>query len=123
MAKKKAAENEPPAEGGETPIVNKAQSIRDTFEAMGIRTRPKAVIAMLAEKGIAVSAAQVSNIKSSLLHKKKAKPATTSREAKASLPSVDGIGVRTLLEAKKFVESAGGVEQARLAIEVLAKLR
>lgn len=67
MAKKPAASAKKPGKG------NLAQAIRDEFQKNGIDTRPRDIIATLAERGIKVSPAQVSNIKRTLLSPSKAK--------------------------------------------------
>ena len=92
--------------------VNKSQAIRDMFEELGPDARGKDVVAALKQKRIAVSPAQVSNIKQTL-GKKKGR----------GRPRKSGLDVDTLLDAKQFAEKVGGVEQASLALQTLAKLQ
>lgn len=90
--------------------VNKAAKIREMFEKLGPGARPRDVIAGLAEEKIAVSSAQVSNIKATLGGGGK-------RTARG------GISIEDLVIAKRFVEQLGSVERAAGAISALAKLR
>lgn len=93
--------------------INKAQAIRDTLAVMGRDSAPKDVIAELATKKITVSAAQVSNVKAELARK----AAGGTGKGKGDLT------VATLLEAKQLADKLGGVEQARRALDTLARLR
>lgn len=90
--------------------INKAQAIRDTLQSLGPDTRPKDVMAHLAEKRIKVSAAQISNIKSSL-------------RGEANGDSKNGLTVDALMKAKAMADRMGGVEKARKALDALATLR
>jgi hypothetical protein len=97
--------------------VNKAQAIRDEFATLGRKGRPRDVIAALKAKGIAVSSAQVSNIKASLRKGKGRKTIA------ASGRSGDGeISLDALLEAKKLADRLGGVEAVKRAVDALARL-
>jgi hypothetical protein len=98
--------------------VNKAQAIRDQFAVLGAGARPKDVIAALAEKGIKVSSAQVSNIKSGLRGKRKKKGG---RRAQTSVNGA--VSLAALLEAKRLAKRMGGVEAAKRALDVLVRLQ
>ena len=96
--------------------VNKAQAIRDEFTSQGPSTRPKDVIAALKARGIVVSSAQVSNVKASMGKKKRGPKARPSHATNGML------SLEVLLEAKKLAARVGGVETARRALDVLARL-
>lgn len=106
MAKKAAGR-------GKSGSVNKAQAIRDEFSSQGIGARPKDIIATLKSKGIAVSSAQVSNIKATFGQPK----GTRGRHGANGVLSVD-----LLVEAKKLADRLGGIEVTRRALDALAKL-
>ncbi|MCA9102200.1 MAG: hypothetical protein R3C10_27200 [Pirellulales bacterium] len=110
--------------------VNKAQAIRDEFKKQGIETAPKEVIATLKKQGINVAPAQVSNIRTSLKSpgsKKKKKKAVRRKVARAKSggrpSSVSAVSADALRAAKKFIEQAGDMQQARAALDLLAELR
>lgn len=90
--------------------VNKAQAIRDTLQSIGPDAKPKDVQAELSKRKITVSAAQVSNVKASL-------------RGKASGGGKNGLTVDSLLKAKALADKMGGVENAKRALDTLAKLR
>ncbi len=95
--------------------VNKAQIIRDYLSEHGMDTLPKDIIDNLKSRRIRVSAAQVSNIKTEL----RGGRAKTSRARKAA----GGLDLDSLLEAKRYVESAGGIDAAKQALDALEKLQ
>ena len=93
--------------------VNKSQAIRDHMVACP-EDGPKAIAAALGKKGIRVSAAFVSVVKST--DKKK-----THRSAKAR--SGDVMETMKVLEsAKTLVDQLGGVDEAKTAIDAYGKL-
>lgn len=95
--------------------VNKAEQIRQVLGTMGVDAAPKDVIAALAAKKITVSAAQVSNIKTSL------RGGTGSKQGRGRGAKNGSLSVSDLLAAKKLAGEIG-LEKAREAIEALAKL-
>lgn len=95
--------------------VNKAQAIRGVLNAKGIETATKDVVAELAEKKITVSAAQVSNVKADV--RRKSGGLSTTGRGKGNLT------LESLLEAKQLADKLGGVDQAKRALDTLAKLR
>lgn len=97
--------------------VNKAQAIRDELKVMGNDASPKEVIARLKKKKIAVSPAQVSNVKASL---RKGSNGSSRGRKKASTATVSIAG---LFEAKRLIDVAGGVNEARAALDTLAELQ
>ena len=81
---------------------NKAAKIRSIL-ADNPDASAKEVVAMLAAQRIRVSLAQVYNVKSTM-----------------AKPKVDGYA--GLIKAKRLADAMGGVEEARRALEVLAKI-
>lgn len=114
MAKKKVARG-----GRSSSGVNKAQEIRDQFAALGADARPKDVIAALTAKGVKVSSAQVSNIKSKLGGKRRGKPG----RKPAHSSSNGAVSLAALLDAKRLAQKMGGVEAAKRALDVLVRLQ
>ena len=94
--------------------VSKAAHIRAALESMGKDAAPKDVIAALATRKIKVSAAQVSNLKTSLNGGTK-NPRKTRGSKKGSL------SLKDLMAAKKFAGELG-IEKAQEALAALAKL-
>jgi hypothetical protein len=88
--------------------------------------------ALKASKGMAVSAAQVSNVKATMAKKAKKsagsaasngharrKPGRPGRPAAAS----DSVSLSQLVEARNFAAQVGGVDQAVSLLRTLAKLQ
>ncbi len=99
---------------------DKANAIRSAFEELGWKTAPKVVIAKLAAANMTVTPAQVSNIRTKQLGVAKSKRGPGRRgKGRASL---NGLTVEQLIEVRDFVKSAGGVENVRHALDVLATL-
>jgi hypothetical protein len=82
---------------------NKASKIREVLAQLGHDASAKDVIGTLAARRVRVTAAQVYNIKSTM-----------------GKPKADGYAA--LIQAKKLADAMGGVEKARQALDVLAKL-
>lgn len=76
---------------------------------------PKQIADKLSARGIKVSAAYVSTTKSDM--KRDAKTA----KAKSDQPS-DLVSVASLVEAKKFADKVGGLNEARQLVEYIGKL-
>ena len=81
---------------------NKAAKIRAAL-ADNPSAAAKEIVQTLAAQRVRVSPAQVYNVKSAM-----------------AKPKVDGYA--SLIQAKKMANALGGVEQARAALDVLAKL-
>lgn len=94
--------------------VNKSAEIR-TYLGVNPTAKPKQVVAALAEKGISVTPAFVSTLKSNDSRKAGSgnKPGRRSNGVK---------GTELLVAAKKFADQAGGVESAQEALAILAKI-
>ena len=93
---------------------SKSQAIRDYLSA-NKTAKASEVVAALAEKGIAVSAPAVYNLKARQSMGKK-----RSKARKGGMTVT--LSITQLLAAKKLVDEVGGVAEAREAIDALAKL-
>jgi hypothetical protein len=92
----------------------KTQAIRDYLKT-NKNAKAAEVVAALAEKGITVTAADFYNLKARKLMGKRR------RKARAGGQTV-GLSITGLLAAKKLVGTVGGIDQAREALNALAKL-
>ena len=96
------------------PRGQKSQAIRD-YLSENKRAKASEVVAALADKGVSVSTQMVYNLK--------ARKSMGKRRRKAeSNGQVVGLSITNLIAAKKLVDTVGGVDQAREAINALAKL-
>src|SRR5262245_36185243 len=75
----------------------------------------KEIIEALAAKKVKVTAAQVYNLKSTSSNGRGGRGRSTSSHGLTS-------GVDVLIQAKKLADAMGGVDKARAALDVLAKL-
>src|SRR5262245_49343219 len=111
--------------------LNRSQAIRD-YMAEHRREGPKDIIAGLAQRGIEVSAALVSNVKYGSARKGAKRRGTRkggrrrglvgSRRGRASITVSDKVSISLLIEAKRLVDKLGGIERARQALDTLARL-
>jgi hypothetical protein len=92
----------------------KSQAIRD-YLASNKRAKASEVVSALAEKGITVTRAAVYNLRA------RKRMGRRRRKAEAS-GQVVGLSIDHLIAAKKLVDTVGGIQQARGAIDALAKL-
>ena len=92
----------------------KTQAIRD-YLAANKSAKATEVVAGLAEKGVSVSTQMVYNLKA------RKKMGKRRRRAEASGQTI-GLSISGLLAAKKFVGEAGGMQEARKALDAFAKL-
>ena len=83
---------------------------------------PKEIAELLTASGLPTTAGQVSNIKSLLAKKRKAKAAPAAEEAAGPVVAKDAVSVALLVKAKKLVQELGGVKEARTALNALAQL-
>jgi len=97
-----------------SPRGTKSQAIRD-YLAANKKAKASEVVAALAEKGISVSAPMVYSLKA------RKKMGKRRRTAEASGQTV-GLSISGLIAAKRLVDSVGGIEPAREALNALAKL-
>jgi hypothetical protein len=97
--------------------VNKAQLIKDAMAAS-----PKASPAEIAKslKKHGITAAYVSNVKSTASPKKKKK---RGRPAAKKSTTSDKLSLGALVKAKKLADELGGVDKAKSLLDAVAKLR
>ena len=106
--------------------VNKSKAIRDYYAA-NPNAKPMEVSAALKKKGVDVTPAFVSTIRSTSKKKKTVgkpgRPAGT-KNARPGRPSGRGgeVSFASLLKVKSIVDEMGGVDEARAALDALEKL-
>ena len=84
---------------------------------------PKEIAELLTASGLPTTAGQVSNVKSLLASKRKAKAAApAAEEAAGPVVAKDAVSVALLVKAKKLVQELGGVANAKQALNALAQL-
>lgn len=98
---------------------NKAPAIRDALNASGMDTPTKDIVAKLAEQGVVVSSAHVSNIKSTM---RKGAGAANGRGRRPRKSAGDQISLANLIEAKRLADRLGGVEAAKALFDALSRL-
>jgi hypothetical protein len=111
-----------------------AQAIRDEFQVKGLDTRPRDIIAALESRGIKVSPAQVSNIKTALLNPSKSKrrpgpkvdatPMHVHGDDCHEMHSLDFSQIVDALRlAKRLIERVGDVQLAHDVLDASAELQ
>ena len=99
---------------------NKSEAIRNYLSG-DPKATPSVIIEALAKKGVKVSPALVSAVKY-----KKVKPANGRRKKRGRSVGASANGQRVdfdnLVAAKNLADKMGGVEKARQALDMLAKL-
>jgi hypothetical protein len=93
----------------------KSQAIRDFLKA-NPKAKASEVVTALAQKGITVSGPMVYTLKARNRMGKRRKQARSSGQT-------IGLSISSLLAAKRLVDEVGGIDQAREALDGLAKLR
>lgn len=107
--------------------VNKTAEIMAACKA-NPKAGPTEIAETLKKKGVDVTAAYVSSVKTARKQKRKGKGRKKSRATKQTRTTGrnghagDTFSMNDLLEAKKLVDRLGGIEQARNAVQALAKL-
>jgi hypothetical protein len=91
--------------------VSKADAIRNMFGEMGLEARPRDIIAALKARGVAVTSAQVSTLRSKM-----------SKDGSAVGPTVGEVSLAHLKAAKQLAARLGGIASARQALDSLAEL-
>jgi uncharacterized protein YneF (UPF0154 family) len=91
--------------------VSKADAIRNMFGAMGLDARPRDIIAALKARGVVVTSAQVSTLRSKL-----------SKDGSGVGPTVGEVSLAHLMAAKQLAARLGGIASARQALDSLAEL-
>src|SRR5688500_14939259 len=108
MAKKKA--------GGKR-ANSKSAAIREALAAKAMDAASKDIIAAVAERGITVSSAHVSNVRSRLQERKKrrGRKPRVARAVSGGSPSGNALE-QTLMDAKRLVDKVGSVDGAKKAL-------
>ena len=110
------------------PKVELARSERSKAIKKALKTHkdksPKEIAELLTASGITTLAWQVSNIKSILANKGKAKAAPAPAAETVAAPALpkDAISVALLQKAKKLASQFGSVKEAKAAIDALAQI-
>jgi hypothetical protein len=103
--------------------VNKAALIREALEKLGIDAPAKAVQEYATAQGATVAAAQISNIRTKIKDgggKKRGRKA----KAKPALSNGDStVTAGDLIQARIMADKVGGVERAKILLDLLNKLR
>ncbi len=117
-AAKKAAKKAAASTNGSAGAT-KADQIREVAGGMEKPVRPRDVIAILKEKGVTASSAQVSTVLLAMGMKKRKR-----RRRKMAVAAVasNGLNIDDLVMAKKLVAQVGSVEKVREALAALARL-
>ena len=106
--------------------ISKAEEIRQSIRRFGKRFRPRDVVAELAEKGVAVSSAQVSTIAKSLGMRRRRKgrrgALASTGTARAAGHRDASVSVSDLVATKKLADQLGGIDNVKVALDALSKL-
>jgi hypothetical protein len=118
-AKKRKTKKQSPSNG-----TTKAQSIRDTAKELGKKTRPRDIIAELAEKGISVSFGLVSKtLKAAGLRRgRRRRKGVAAVPAKQHSGNGQGLEIHELLQVKKLAEQLGGTGKLKELTAALERL-
>ena len=105
--------------------VNKSQAIRDYIKANPDEGPTAVAAALNSSQGWDISAAYVSTIKNKM--KGPSKSSRSSRSASRSRASsrsaaASGVDAQSLMQAKELAKHAGGINEAKAALDLLAKL-
>ena len=120
---KKSAPKKRQAKRPPVATVSKAQSIRDMAKVLGKKTRPRDIIAALAEKGIVVTSPQVTQtLKAAGFRRGRRKKAKTG--IVTAKPSANGHGfdINELVKVKKLAEEIGGTAKVKELATALERL-
>ena len=108
--------------------VNKSAAIRDYCGA-NPSAKPKEIVEALKAKGVVVTPAFVSTIRTNAKKASVRKSGRPSKSAPAARPAVrrssvtnDDVSVASLIKVKKTVEEIGSVAEVRQALDTLQKL-
>ena len=97
--------------------VNVSQLVRD-YKSQHKRSKPKDIAEALSAGGTKISPQYVSTVLSNWRRKKGRK----AKRAPASSNNGSGLDVAQLVKAKALVEKLGGIDQAKKAVDALAKI-
>ena len=101
----------------------KSKAIKAALKAHKDKT-PKEIAEIVTAAGITTTAGQVSNVKSILASKKKAKagPAPAPEAAAGPVVPKDAVSIGLLQKAKKLAVQLGGIKEAKAAMDALAQI-
>ncbi len=100
----------------------KADQIREVAGGMEKPVRPRDVIAILKEKGVTASSAQVSTVLLAMGMKKRKRRRRKMAVAGSAAVAGNSLNIDDLVAAKKLVSQVGSVEKVREALAALARL-
>jgi hypothetical protein len=127
MAKKTTAKKPSKNKKPTSNKINKAQSIRDMANELGKKSRPRDIIAALAEKGITVTSPQVSmTLKAAGLRRgrRRKKVAATVTAKKASRNDKgQTINVNDLIQVRELAIKLGGMDKLKESLAALEELQ
>jgi hypothetical protein len=109
--------------------ISKAQAIRDAYNELGLKTRPRDVKLHLSQRGINVAPAQISSVRAKMVERRKARRAaagavSSARSAgKGRSAAGKTVTINDLMKAKQLAEKLGGIPQARQLLDTLERLR
>lgn len=99
----------------------KTKAIKQALKAHKDKS-PKAIAEIVTAAGITTTAGQVSNVKSILAAKKKAKAAPAAAAVAAPAVATDAVSMGLLQKAKKLAAQLGGIKEAQAAMDALVQL-
>lgn len=121
-AKKRSNKKKPASNG-----TSKAQSIRDAFKELGKKTRPKDIIAALAEKGITVTSPQVSmTLKAAGLRRGRRRRrvvAVLATQKSSGNGKSPPLNVNDLMQVRELATKIGGIDKLKESVAALEKLQ
>jgi arginine repressor len=118
--KKRKVKKRTPSNGA----INKSQSIRDAFRELGKKTRPKDIIAALAEKGIKVASGQVSTVlrAAGLRRGRRRRKGVAVVAAPKHSANGQSSMIDELLKVKKLAKELGGTDKLKELVAALERL-
>lgn len=101
---------------------SKADSIRQVAGSLPKPVRPRDVVATLADQGVSVSSAQVSQVLKGMGLKPRRRGRKSAARAGRAATTSEALSLENLLAAKRLVNQLGSVEAAKQAVDALVKL-
>ncbi len=100
--------------------VNRSEAIRAEYQHLGPSAAPGDVIAALAKKEIKVSANLVQKVRHRMLQGKRKPGRKRGRGRPRAM--TDMVSISALIDARRMSDKLGGIEEAKKALEALARL-
>ena len=124
MAKKPAPKKRKTKKQSSSNGTTKAQSIRDAAKELGKKSRPRDIIAALAEKGIKVTSPQVSmTLKAAGLRRgRRRRKSVAAVAAKQQSGNGQSLDIHELLQVKKLADQLGGTGKLKELAAALERL-